>query len=103
MVFLVLNKPNIQRFYTNKPKVKVVLEQAWYVFVIFVFFDCMQAVASGIISGLGLMNRVKFATIFAYIIVGIPISLSLMFTYGLGVEGLWYGPSLSCIIIYGIY
>jgi len=71
--------------------------------MIFIFFDSMQTVASGVITGLGLMGKVKLVTMFTYLILGIPISLYMMFTLDMGIEGLWYGPTVSCIINYFVY
>lgn len=66
-------------FYTQDQSVKDAILKAWYVLVIFVFFDCMQGVANGNISGLGIVGKVKFVTIFDYWVLGIPLSLYLMF------------------------
>lgn len=76
---------------------------AWYVFTIFVFFDCMQGVSNGSIQGLGLLKRVRWVSSFNYWVIGIPFSLLMMFHFDLGIEGLWYGPSLACALNYIMY
>lgn len=73
------------------------------IFCVFVFFDSVQAVYAGVISGLGVMEKVKFATVMVYIIVGVPLSLTLMFPGEMEVRGLWYGPTMCCIILIILY
>ena len=55
------------------------MKPAWIVILIFVFFDCVQGVSAGNISGLGLMKKVTWVTGFDYWVVGIPVSLCFMF------------------------
>jgi len=83
--------------------VQAVNKQAWYMLVIFVFFDCMQGVAAGNISGLGLMPKAKYVTIFDYWVLGIPLSCYTMFKLNMGIEGLWYGPTVACLMNYVFY
>lgn len=90
-------------FYTDNQEVIEVLHQAWYVFIVFVFFDCMQGVAAGMISGLGIMQRAKWLTAFDYWVLGIPVSIHMMFKLKLGIEGLWYGPTLAVFMNYILY
>ena len=103
MLFLYLDQEGIKSFYSKKESVHEVLDRAWYIFLCFTFFDSLQTVASGVITGLGLMPKVKLITLVTYIIIGIPISLYLMFPLNMGIEGLWYGPTVSCVINYFIY
>ena len=46
-IIILLCKDLILGFYTNNEEVKAVINKAWWVLVIFVFFDCMQGVAAG--------------------------------------------------------
>ena len=39
-------KEPIMKFYNPKPAMVSAMKQAWLVLIIFVFFDCMQAVAN---------------------------------------------------------
>jgi len=90
-------------FYTNNEEVQAVNKKAWYVLVAFVFFDCMQGVSAGNIAGLGLMSKVKWVTVFDYWVLGIPLSYYLMMKKDMGIEGLWYGPTLACLMNYIFY
>jgi Na+-driven multidrug efflux pump len=63
----------------------------------------MQGVSAGNISGLGLMEKVKYVTIFNYWVLGIPLSYYAMFKQNLALKGLWYGPTLACMMNYVLY
>ena len=93
----------IMNFYTKDESVHQVAYQAWYVLTLFTFFDCMQGVSAGNISGLNLMAKVKWVTTINYWVIGIPVALYLMFKLDMGIEGLWYGPTLACAFNYFIY
>eukprot|EP00356_Strombidium_inclinatum_P007903 CAMPEP_0170482006 /NCGR_PEP_ID=MMETSP0208-20121228/2219_1 /TAXON_ID=197538 /ORGANISM="Strombidium inclinatum, Strain S3" /LENGTH=508 /DNA_ID=CAMNT_0010754799 /DNA_START=8 /DNA_END=1534 /DNA_ORIENTATION=+ len=103
MFYIFIDQNGIMSFYSDNETVHEELSNAWYIFTIFIFFDSMQTVASGIITGLGLMGKVKMVTMVTYLAIGVPISLYMMFKLDMGVEGLWYGPTISCIINYLIY
>ena len=90
-------------FYTADTGVIDVMASAWPMLTVFVFFDCMQGVASGQISGLNMMGKVKWVTGFNYWVLGIPISCVLMFHYNLGIAGLWVGPTIACLMNYILY
>ena len=79
------------------------MKPAWIVIIIFVFFDCVQGVAVGNISGLGLMKKVTWVTAFDYWIVGIPTSLIAMFVCNLVLFGLWLGPTMAVLLNTCIY
>ena len=79
------------------------MRNAWNVVCIFVFFDCMQGVANGAISGLGIVKQVRWVTIVSYWVLGIPLSMHSMFEANLGIQGLWYGPTLAVFLNYLLY
>ena len=74
------------------------MKPAWVVIIIFAFFDCVQGVSVGNISGLGLMKKVTWVTAFDYWVVGIPIALIAMFNFNLKLEGLWFGPTIAVFL-----
>lgn len=86
--------------YTNSETLKKVMLSAWLVLCIFVYFDCMQGVASGLISGLGEIGTMKWTTTIDYWLIGIPLSCFLMFYQEMGIRGLWWGPSCAVAINY---
>jgi Na+-driven multidrug efflux pump len=79
------------------------MSSAWKVLSVFVFFDCMQAVASGNISALSLMSKVKYVTLFDYWVIGIPLSSICIFYYNLELKGLWYGPTVAVFLNFLFY
>ena len=85
-------------FYTKLSPIQMEMKPAWIVILIFVFFDCVQGVAIGNISGLGLISKVKWVTAFDYWVVGIPTSLIGMFTFNLALRGLWLGPTMAVLL-----
>ena len=103
MAIVWFGQQSVLDFYTNDVSVQDSNKKAWFVLPIFVFFDCMQVVSAGNISGLGLLSRVKYVTMFNYWVIGIPISCLMMFKYDLALEGLWYGPTIACLLNYLMY
>jgi multidrug resistance protein, MATE family len=68
---------------------------------IFQLFDGIQAVATGVLRGLGDTRTPMFWNLAGHWGVGLPLGYALCFTAGLGVVGLWWGLS-SGLIICGI-
>ena len=89
--------------YTEHESILNVMRKAWWILCIFVFFDCMQGVINGIVTGLSIIRKVKYATMISYWIYGIPLSYYAMFKLELGITGLWFGPSLAVFLNYVIY
>ena len=63
----------------------------------------MQGVINGIISGLGIVKRVKYATMISYWVYGIPLSYYCMYKLDMDAEGLWFGPTLAVLLNYMVY
>ena len=76
----------IFKVYTHNEEIIASMKKAWYVLVVFVLFDCTQGVAAGNISGLGIMQKVKWVTAFDYWVLGIPLSLYMMFKANLHID-----------------
>ena len=79
------------------------MDSAWAVFVVFVFFDCMQAISNGCLSGLQLTPKVMWVTTISYWVLALPLSCALMFHSNMSVEGLWYGPTLAVALNFFAY
>ena len=102
-VLLYTFEDEVMSFYTDSEGVQAVMKPAWIVILFFVFFDCVQGVSAGNISGLGLMRKVTWVTGFDYWVVGIPFSLIAMFKYDLFLQGLWLGPTAAVYLNMVIY
>lgn len=70
-----------------------------YVLFLYIFFDTIHGVQSGIIRGLGLQVYGSIYTLFCYYILGMPLALTFAFKLEMGVKGLWLGFSIASIIL----
>lgn len=57
----------------------------------------------GNISGLGIVSKIRWVTSLDYWVFGIPLSCYAMFKLNLGIEGLWFGPTLAVFLNYIVY
>jgi len=69
------------------------------VLLIYIWFDTIHGVQSGIIRGLGRQAYGSIYTLFCYYILGMPFALLLCFKAKMGITGLWLGMSIACIIL----
>ena len=58
---------------------------------VFQIFDGLQAVAVGVLRGVGDTRAPMWANILGFWVLGLPLSLLLCFHFGLGPRGLWWG------------
>ena len=58
---------------------------------VFQVFDGLQAVGAGVLRGLGDTRVPLVAMLAGYWLIGVPVSVYLGFSSGLGSRGLWYG------------
>jgi MATE family multidrug resistance protein len=65
---------------------------------VFQLFDGIQAVATGILRGLGDTRTPMLWNLVAHWFIGLPLGYTLCFTFGIGVAGLWWGLSTGLII-----
>lgn len=102
-LLLWLLEDSVMHFYTDSVPVIAAMKPAWLVILVFVLFDCVQGVAAGNISGLGLMKKVTWVTAVDYWVVGIPLALYTMFQLRMGLRGLWLGPTAAVFLNTAIY
>jgi len=69
------------------------------ILMLYIFFDTIHGVQSGIIRGLGLQVYGSIYTLVCYYIIGLPLALYLAFSKDMGVYGLWLGFSIACIFL----
>ena len=65
---------------------------------VFQLFDGLQAVATGVLRGLGDTRTPMIWNLAGHWFVGLPLGYVLCFTVGIGVIGLWWGLSTGLII-----
>ena len=66
---------------------------------IFQVFDGLQAVAGGILRGLGETRVAMLVNLLGYWALGLPVSYALGFVAGLGPVGLWWGLVLGLGVV----
>ncbi|MEZ5292392.1 MAG: MATE family efflux transporter [Vicinamibacterales bacterium] len=65
---------------------------------VFQLFDGLQAVATGVLRGLGDTRTAMVVNLTGHWLLGLPIAYTLCFAVGLGVRGLWMGLSTGLIV-----
>ena len=65
----------------------------------FQLFDGTQAVATGVLRGLGDTRTPMVLNALGYWVFGVPVGYALCFTFGWGVAGLWIGLSIGLVIV----
>ncbi len=79
------------------------MEQAWFVFLIFVVFDTTQGVGGSAIRASGKQKAGAIITGLAYFALGIPLTCLLVFWKTLGISGIWVGPTAAVAFITAAY
>ena len=89
----------LARLYTEDPGVIAVASALIPLAGVFQVFDGLQAVAGGILRGLGETRVAMLVNLFGYWCLGLPISYVLGFRVGLGPIGLWWGLVLGLGVV----
>jgi MATE family multidrug resistance protein len=72
-------RDNVAALFTNEPNVIEIYKNTNWVLLIYIFFDTIHGVQSGIIRGLGLQIYGSVYTLFCYYVLGMPLALVLCF------------------------
>ncbi len=99
IAILVVGAPWLVLIYTDDQSLIDIVVPLLYLCGLFQVFDGSQVVGLGILRGIGDVRIPLFFHLFAYWIVGIPLSLWLTFSMGLGVKGLWIGLAIALAIV----
>jgi MATE family multidrug resistance protein len=94
LLFLTLPEP-LARLYSQDPAVIAVAVLLIRVAGVFQVFDGLQAVAGGILRGLGQTRVAMTGNLLGYWVIGLPVSYYLCFIAGWGPVGLWWGLVLG--------
>jgi MATE family multidrug resistance protein len=94
LLFLTLPQP-LARLYSHDPDVIAVAAVLIRVAGVFQVFDGLQAVAGGILRGLGQTRVAMTGNLLGYWALGLPLSYYLGFVAGWGPVGLWWGLVLG--------
>ena len=84
--------------FTRDPSVLATGVSLLWVAAVFQLFDGTQAVATGVLRGLGDTRTPMLWNLVGHWLIGLPLGYVLCFVVGLGVIGLWWGLSTGLII-----
>ncbi|KAF2204401.1 MATE efflux family protein [Delitschia confertaspora ATCC 74209] len=89
----------IPQVFTNDPDVIDMVSKLLPLCSAFQLFDALATNCNGILRGLGRQEIGGYVGLFAYYVVGLPISFGLGFGAHWGLFGLWTGPALALGIV----
>lgn len=92
-------RDGISRIFTHDDGTVSIILDVFGMIGVYIFFDTIHGVQSGIIRGLGLQVWGAIYTLICYYIVGLPIALYLAFILEMGVKGLWMGFALCSVLL----
>jgi MATE family multidrug resistance protein len=90
LVFILIPEP-LARLYSTDHSVVVVATMLLPIAGMFQIFDGLQAVAAGVLRGLGDTKAPLYVNLVGFWLIGMPISLYLGFRTPAGPAGLWWG------------
>ncbi len=98
-LFFVLAPHPILRLFTTDPAVTRAGVTLLLVAAFFQLFDGLQAVATGVLRGLGDTRTPLVCNLAGHWLVGLPVGYMLCFVAGWGIVGLWVGLSIGLILV----
>lgn len=85
VLLLGIYQEGVSRIFTKETEVVGVIHETVWVLLIYIWFDTIHGVQSGIIRGLGLQAYGFIYTLICYYIIGMPLALVLAFTFKMGI------------------
>ena len=96
--FLIVPRPILQIFTADTSVIETGV-LLLFVAAVFQLFDGLQAVATGVLRGLGDTRTAMLCNLGGHWFVGLPVGYALCFRWGWGVVGLWLGLSIGLILV----
>src|SRR3954462_7382074 len=87
------------RLFTSDERLIAIGTRLLMVAAAFQLFDGTQAVATGVLRGVGGTRTAMFINVIGYWAFGLPVGYALCFRYGWGVIGLWIGLSAGLVVV----
>jgi MATE family multidrug resistance protein len=81
--------------FTRDPQVLAIGSRLLAIAAAFQLFDGTQAVATGVLRGIGDTRTPMIVNVVGHWMLGLPVGYALCFRYGWGVSGLWIGLSIG--------
>eukprot|EP00347_Sterkiella_histriomuscorum_P002719 403367069 len=97
-IIIVFNE-GISRLFTNDQEVVEIVNRVLWIIIIYIFFDTIHGVQSGIIKGLGKQSYSSVFLLICYYCFGMPLALFFAFKIQMGVSGLWLGFTIASMIL----
>lgn len=99
LLLLSLLRDQIARLFTPDEEVIALVARLLPLCATFQVFDALAANCNGILRGLGRQEIGGYVGLFAYYLVGMPISFGTGFGAGWGLYGLWAGPAVALGVV----
>jgi multidrug resistance protein, MATE family len=96
--FIVAPMPMLRAF-TRDPQLLSIAVRLLAIAAVFQLFDGTQAVATGVLRGVGDTRTPMTMNVIGHWVFGLPIGWALCFRFGWGVAGLWVGLSIGLIFV----
>jgi MATE family multidrug resistance protein len=96
--FIVAPMPMLRAF-TRDPQLLSISVRLLAIAAVFQLFDGTQAVATGVLRGVGDTRTPMVMNVIGHWVFGLPIGWALCFRFGWGVAGLWVGLSIGLIFV----
>jgi MATE family multidrug resistance protein len=87
------------RLFTSDERLIMIGTRLLMVAAAFQLFDGTQAVATGVLRGVGDTRTAMFINVVGYWALGLPVGYALCFRHGWGVLGLWIGLSAGLVVV----
>ena len=87
------------RAFTGDPQLLSIGVRLLSIAAVFQLFDGTQAVATGVLRGIGDTRTPMVMNVIGHWVFGLPVGWALCFRYGWGVAGLWVGLSIGLIFV----
>ena len=94
-ICFILFRNYLPLLFSNEPEVLSISASLVVIAAFFQLSDGTQVVGLGALRGMKDVKIPTFITLFAYWIIGLPMSYVFAFKLNLGVQGVWYGLSLG--------
>jgi MATE family multidrug resistance protein len=87
------------RAFTSDPRVLEIGVGLLAIAAAFQLFDGTQAVATGVLRGIGDTRTPMITNVVGHWVLGLPVGYTLCFTFAWGVAGLWIGLSVGLVFV----
>jgi MATE family multidrug resistance protein len=86
------------RAFTADPQIVAIGAGLLAIAAAFQLFDGTQAVATGVLRGIGETRAPMIVNVVGHWVFGLPVGYALCFRFGWGVSGLWVGLSIGLVL-----